>query len=436
MISSYVTKAMQRYREFFFYSKLKQNKETDRFEISIPERLDTKSDFDKLFVALNTENENNEVLGGTRVLYKGFRSDHGFDRDYIEGTTRFLPYLASYILTLNENDSNYNFLVSRYNRIITNGIFDEDLNWGKAKDYDQLICEASDIALSLWLSKRFYWENINQVEKDTIALWLTSFLEKRIPNNNWYLFILTIEFVLKDFGYLKEPNKNYFDKIKLFYYDCGWFKDGENGEIDLYSIYSFHYSLYWINQIDPLYETKFINNSLSSIYSTYGYLFSDSMYFEPFGRSQCYRMAIAIPIVTSCDKSHDISHLKKCSYIISKIYEHFIKRGSIDNGRITQGIYYDDKSTLDIYSGPASPLWCLRPLIICNYLISKGINIFPEDYKSSDYLQSDVFEFFKLESNVEKVKFVEEIKYNIKYKNKSNILKRLFKSIVYLEPLR
>jgi hypothetical protein len=427
---------MRRYRELFFYSYLELNNTKNKLDISVPDRLMTRTDYSKLFFLLNAENENNEVLGGTRVLYKGFRSDHGYDRDGIEGTTRFLPYLVSYILTLNEEDKEYNILVNRYNRIITNGIFDKKLNWGKAVDYDQLICEAADIALSLWLSKGFYWDHINKNDRDIIASWLTSFLKLKIPSNNWYLFILTIEFVLKDFGYLQIINQRYFDKIKTFYFDCGWFRDGENGEIDLYSIYSFHYSLYWISQIDPLYEKQFINDAISSIYSTYGYLFNDATYFEPFGRSQCYRMAIAIPIATSCQKIHDESHLKKCSYIISKIYEHFIKLGAIKKGRITQGVYVDNQSTLDIYSGPASPLWCLRPLIICNYLISRGVDLFPDENKALDFVPSGMLDFFKLESNVEKIKFVEEIKHNIEYKKKSNILKRMFKLLVYLEPLR
>ena len=48
----------------------------------------------------------------------------------------------------------------------------------------------------------------------------------------------------------------------------------------------------------------------------------------------------------------------------------------VKNGKITQGVFGDDVRFIDEYSGPASPLWSLRSLIIAYYIYSKGTNVF------------------------------------------------------------
>jgi hypothetical protein len=429
----YIKKSIRFYREFFFYSYLRFSKSRLKTCILIPSEFKAKSDYDALFFALNEVNENNEVLGGTRVLYKGYRSTHGYDRDSIEGSSRFLPYLASYILTLNNNEENYKYLVNRYNKIINNGIFDEKYNWGNPEDYDQLICEAADIALSLWISKKFYWNTLNREKKDALASWLKSFIKKKIVDNNWYLFILTIEFVLKDFGYLNQINEEYYLRIKSFYTGDGWFKDGPSGEVDLYSVWAFNYSLFWISQIDTNYDSEFIKEVISCLPEKYEYLFNEDFSFVPFSRSKCYRLAISIPFLTNLVIDSSEVNLSRANAFLCGVLEHYIKNGCLDNGRITQGLYKDDIKLLDSYSGPASPLWSIRPLVIANYLYSKEINVFKKR---------------KYEINVQRhhsINIAENIYLTIDDTGKSNLHfkenpkksnKNLLRTILYLHPYR
>ncbi len=45
------------------------------------------------------------------------------------------------------------------------------------------------------------------------------------------------------------------------------------------------------------------------------------------------------------------------------VWGHFVRRGAVRHGTVTQGYYGPDPRILDPYSGPASSLWSLRSLI-------------------------------------------------------------------------
>jgi hypothetical protein len=442
LLFKYIKKSIRLYREFFFYLYLRMSlkKNKSNLDFRLPKYFKSKDDYDKLFFILNETNENNEVLGGTRVIYEGYRSTHGYDRDGIEGTTRFLPYLASYILTLDRENPNYIKLVNRYIKIINNGIFNNKFSWGKPEDYDQLICETADIALSLWLSRDFYWDSLDIQKKDELALWLKSFTEKKVPDNNWYLFILTIEFVLKDFGYISKVNLNYFEKIKSYYISDGWFRDGENGDVDLYSIWGFHYSLFWISIIDPFFCKDFIQCVLKDIYPKYHLLFNNKGYFYPFGRSKCYRMSIVIPMITSCFFDRSKKNINFAANFMSKNYSHFLSKGAIKNGRITQGVYKDDISSIDYYTGPGSPLWSLRPLIIANYMYSIGIDMFSlnKDEEINDF-DFSAYPVKLADENIE-IRLDNKLNTEIKIlkcsRDKYIHKKSIIKSLIFFQPYR
>ncbi len=57
-----------------------------------------------------------------------------------------------------------------------------------------------------------------------------------------------------------------------------------------------HYQFYWINQIDPQWDQEFITTARGQYVASYQYLIGVNG-FPIWGRSVCYRMAAAAPLV-------------------------------------------------------------------------------------------------------------------------------------------
>src|SRR5690606_28227203 len=92
-------------------------------------------------------------------------------------------------------------------------------------------------------------------------------------------------------------NKLYQTYKNQHYIGEGWFDDPPKG-IDYYNAWSIHYSLFWLDQIDPTFDRDFIRKSHSEFIKFYKFFFSENG-FPIMGRSVCYRLAAPAPIVTS-----------------------------------------------------------------------------------------------------------------------------------------
>ncbi|NHW59093.1 DUF2264 domain-containing protein, partial [Escherichia coli] len=69
--------------------------------------------------------------------------------------------------------------------------------WGKLEDYDQRICEASDLALTLWISREWVWDTLTPASQQQIMTWFEQVNHCEIVDNNWHFFPLTVQFVIK-----------------------------------------------------------------------------------------------------------------------------------------------------------------------------------------------------------------------------------------------
>lgn len=91
-------------------------------------------------------------------------------------------------------------------------------------------------------------------------------------DNNWHLFGLTVEAVLCDLSGEGEIDPQKYQRIKAFYVGEGWFRDGARGNYDYYNAWGFHYSLYWLDQIDPQFDRAFIHDALRQFNDGYRHL--------------------------------------------------------------------------------------------------------------------------------------------------------------------
>lgn len=320
---------------------------------------------------------------GAFVFYPGEISGRGRKINGLEGFARFFPLAASWLFSNHSediilNNNSYN-LIDILKEGLLNGTNPSSLEyWGDIYDNDQRIVEAADIALALWISKDQIWVNLSIDEKLRIVNWLNQSINKKIVDNNWNLFPITIVKVLEAFDYTNEKDLNYannlYNKYKTKHYiGKGWYDDPPKG-IDYYNAWSIHYSLFWIDQIDPNFDPDFIRNSHTEFVKFYKFLFSKNG-FPMMGRSVCYRLAAPSPIISAALISPKEISPGVALRTLDATWIHFTKNNALQDGKLTQGYYEDDLRLLDDYSGAGSCLWSLRSLIVAFY-VDKSLQIF------------------------------------------------------------
>ncbi|NBD33559.1 MAG: DUF2264 domain-containing protein [Cyanobacteria bacterium] len=315
---------------------------------------------------------------GAMVFYPGAKSIHGEKADAIEGFARLFPLIAAWLFSTEEREINIDEenidLVELIREGIVSGTNPESSEyWGIIEDRDQLIVEAADIALGLWISRKHLWSILSSEEREDIVNWLLQTLERDVfsgVNSNWELFPIVVLKALAGLGIKEKKYKNLvkkrFNYFKRHYLGNGWFYDSPKGA-DYYNAWAFHYSLFWLFQMDRNLDSNFIIEAQSEFIRFYRYFFSDNG-FPAMGRSLCYRIAAPAPIVCGALISPDLVSPGLAYRALDLTWRFFVKNNALKYGSITQGYLSTDLSLLDNYSGPGSSLWSLRSIIAAFYV--------------------------------------------------------------------
>jgi hypothetical protein len=166
--------------------------------------------------------------------------------------------------------------------------------------------------------------------------------------------------------------RSHYDRMKSFYRGDGWFSDGPGRKFDYYNAWGVHYPLFWIEQIDPRWDSEFIRAARKEFVSTYKYLIArDGL--PIMGRSICYRMAVPAPLIFGHSSDPDVVSAGEARRALDLVWRYFILRGAVINGTVTQGYCGADPRVLENYSGPASCLWALRSLVVAFHLRSDSL---------------------------------------------------------------
>ncbi len=337
----------------------------------LDDRVPSREDYDGIVEyfqdGLVTYREPNLAL----VRYPGLPSNHGPLRDRVEGFARVAPLLAVW---LRDNPTSNSIRARQAREIlidgITNGTDPQSPGyWGQIHDDDQLVVEASDIALTLWLLRDSIWPQLPLKTRNQAAQWLLQVNGKQIRDNNWHLFVVYVNLVVDSFGYPADMKnaRDHYDRFKQFYLGDGWFSDGPRNQFDYYNAWGIHYQLFWIDQLSPSWDHEFITTSLDDFSKTFQYFIGPEGY-PVIGRSICYRFAISAPLILDQQLPHPSVPAGVARRALDVTWQYFIRNGGISNGNMTQGYCGADSRVLDPYSGPASCLWGLRSLISALYL--------------------------------------------------------------------
>ena len=330
--------------------------------------------YDNLFLYFVEGFKSFRTPSGSMARFPGLPSKNGATADGMEGFARMAPLWAAWVssgrpavVTLPSGDSVD--LNETFKQGILNGTNpDSPGYWGHLGDYDQRIVEASDVTLSLWLLRNSVWQQSSPAEKTQICSWLLQVNGKQIYDNNYHLFIAFINVALNKLGCpanLALAHQHY-ESAKMLYRGDGWFSDSPGRIFDFYNAWGFHYLLYWLDQVDPQWDPVFITTARRQFVASYQYMISTTGV-PIWGRSVCYRMAAAAPLVFgSGDANGDVSP-GVGRRALDVTWSYFIQNGAVRNGNITQGYCGADPRILDNYSGPASCLWGLRSLVVAFY---------------------------------------------------------------------
>jgi len=308
---------------------------------------------------------------GSRIHYPGAAGLNGYAIDGLEGFARTGTLLAAWIASgrdpviVDAASGKPIDLVSYLRRGLLAGT-DPKSNgyWGKIRSWDQRIVESADVARIIWMTRAQIWRLLDRQQQVQVAAWLQQVDGLKTPGNNWLMFSVTVDVVLRGLGVAgagSDSNPNY-PIFKQNYLGNGWFADPPKG-VDFYNAWGMSYELFWITFIDPQFDPDFIRSSLKQSADITARLIGTNGV-PIMGRSICYRTAVPVPLLTEELLDDQRVNPGLARHALDVVWRHFVAHGALQDGALTQGYYRSDLRFVDYYSGPGSCHWGLRSLVL------------------------------------------------------------------------
>lgn len=306
---------------------------------------------------------------GTLADYPGWPSCYGARNDAIEGVTRLMPLWAAAQASALTGEVEREAMGRALQRAWRHGCDPRHPGyWGAIGPRSTLICEAADVALAAWLARDGAWCGLSETERAHVLTWLAAAIDPPTADNNWHLFAVLVDAACAalDSGHRFRSTER-LARVWQFALGDGCFRDGPQGQVDLYNAWAFHYLLFWLRRIAPQLGDERSRQHLLDYLRWYRWLFTPSGV-PLWGRSLGYRLAVSLPLQMAALDSLADPGEALAAYLYT--WRYFIARGALRAGRPTQGVFGEDQRWLDPYSGPASSFWGTRSLLL--HLVGDG----------------------------------------------------------------
>ncbi len=241
-----------------------------------------------------------------RQYIPGPRSHHGQVADELEGFTRSFimaaPWLSTSAADGYELDGEWYDVAGFYREGILAGTDPADPEyWGDPVDYAQHLVEMASLSWGLWQSRGRIWERFSEAGRIQVASYLLACTKVKYHENNWLLFNVVTNAVLKSFG--MPHSQEQIDRNLVFcegmYLGDGWYQDGNVPRIDYYNAWAFHYYyLVWAvldGNSRPELARKHRGRA-EEFLASFSHLMARDGGTPCFGRSEIYRFAFISPI--------------------------------------------------------------------------------------------------------------------------------------------
>lgn len=316
-----------------------------------------------------------------RQRIPGPRSHHGLLADELEGFTRSFimagPWLSG------SSNGIFNIVgesidvADFYRRGILAGTNPANPEyWGDITDYAQHLVEMASLGWSLYLSKNIIWDSFTTKEKRQVADYLYSCTKVKYHRNNWLLFNVVTNSVLKklEMPYSQkqiDENINFCDSM---YLGNGWYRDGNVNRIDYYNAWAFHYYyLIWAlldGDSKPEIAEKH-RERVNDLFKNFVYFVSGDGSVPVFGRSMIYRFAYLAPFVLAEKLGYLNAKPGLVRNLCSSTFKFFFSHEILtDDNFLSMGFLTPCAEMLEHYSCGGSPYWAAKAFNI--FLIDKN----------------------------------------------------------------
>lgn len=235
-------------------------------------------------------------------------------------------------------------------------------NRGEKEGPGQNLVEFGAITLSLMTAPEIFWDPLTQDTKNALAEKMLSYGEGPTIEMNWRFFNIHVMSFFKSRGY--KVNEDYLvqllEKSLKDYSGDGWYKDGTY--YDYYSMWGYQmYGAFWAEYYGkkyyPAYAKRFIDN-LHDLATHYPLLFGRDGKMIMWGRSNSYRMGVAIPfplLAYTNDASINYGWMRR---IASSTMLQFLENPDFLSENVpTLGFYGPFEPTVQSYSCRGSVYW-------------------------------------------------------------------------------
>lgn len=299
-----------------------------------------------------------------RAQYRGMGSFHGYRVAGVEGFARTAPLFAAWIA------GGRNPVVSGVDlRQVLAAAYTAGSDpqhpgyWSDPDDFAQVLVEASDIAMAIWIARDSVWPMLTARTQSNLLAWLRRAAASDRPTSNWLLFGATCDAVVAALGGRSVTTLPAYERFKPHYLAHGWLSDSATHRVvDYYNVWGITYQLAFLHLMHPAYDAEFMRQAVLASADLTAHLISPKGV-PIMGRSVCYRTAASAPlsVATLLDPAPERFGLSRRAN--DCVWRYFLSHGAARDGTLTQGYFGDDARVLDSYSGPGSSHWGLRSVI-------------------------------------------------------------------------
>nr|WP_290221669.1 DUF2264 domain-containing protein [Trichocoleus desertorum] len=310
--------------------------------------------------------------GKARISLPGPASRNGQQADELEGFSRSFIMAGSWLHTSEVGTITYadqSFDIANfYRKGLLAGTDPNHLEyWGDVQSRSQHLVECATLAWSLYLSKAHIWDTYSPQEQRQIADYLFQCTKVEYYSNNWLLFNVITNTVLKRLGmpYVPEQIAKNLQICNRMYVGDGWYRDGFQAyAVDYYNFWVFHYySLMWVildgdSQPDL---AKLHQERLRTLMSNFRYFFAADGNLPCFGRSAIYRFAylgaIALGLHLDC-VGLDVGEVKT---MCNSAFKFFWGQNILtERNHLSLGYLHSCAGMIETYSCASSPYWAAK----------------------------------------------------------------------------
>jgi sugar phosphate isomerase/epimerase len=313
--------------------------------------------------------------GGARQRIPGPRSHHGLLADELEGFTRSFimagPWLARRTDPVIEYRGEQYDIAAFYRRGILHGTDPNHTEyWGDINDYAQHLVEMASLAWSLYLSRAHIWDRFSAAEQQQVADYLFQCTRVEYHQNNWLLFNVVTNAVLKKLGmpYSQEQINRNIEACDHMYIGDGWYRDGKVNRIDYYNAWAFHYYyLIWVylegDEHPELAELH--KERIRTFAHSLRYFISGDGSPPCFGRSMIYRFGYLAPLALGYTLGALDIPVGELRTMFNATLKFFFEREILtDLGHLSMGFLRPAEGILEHYNCGGSPYWAVKALNI------------------------------------------------------------------------